>query len=84
METTLRRQGRGFISISHLLATLDYTVTHSHCRDAAESAFGIGMVPNDSDIGTGEDVGMADRRFACLVRKDAQVCKAKGGSSEVL
>lgn len=60
------------ISISHLLALLNYAVTHPVSNSSAESVCAIGMQ-------TSNDVAK-DRRFAHLIRHDAVVHKTKGSS----
>ncbi|KAF7563745.1 hypothetical protein G7046_g409 [Stylonectria norvegica] len=67
---TLRRQGLGTVSVSHLLALLSYAVTHPYGSDKdvpSLSVCSLSLLP-DGEKFVAEDVGMTDRRFAHVVR----------------
>ena len=84
VAAALKRQGLGSISVSQVLSMLDYAVTHSRSCSVGESVCAVGLLPDSGDMGTGEEVGMTERRFAHLVRKDAKVRKVEGESADVL
>ncbi|KAM3558509.1 hypothetical protein ARSEF4850_004574 [Beauveria asiatica] len=64
VAAALRKQGLGTISMSDLLAMLNYAVMHPRSGHAKDSVCAIGMLPRDTDE------SLTDRRFAHLVRHD--------------
>jgi acyl carrier protein len=85
VAATLKRRGLGTISVCHLLALLNYAIANPMGAggDPAENVCSIGLLP-DHDPNTAEDIGIAERRFAHLVQRDARVCKVEGTSASVL
>ncbi|XWW94239.1 hypothetical protein V2A60_002182 [Cordyceps javanica] len=64
VAAALRKQGLGSISMSDLLAMLNYAVMHPRSGHPEDSVCAIGMLPRDTDE------SLTDRRFAHLLRHD--------------
>lgn len=80
VAATLKRRGLGAISVTELLALLNYTVANP---SAGDGVCAIGLLPEHEPV-TSDDESVKDRRFAHLVRHDSGVRKVEGTADDVL
>lgn len=84
VAATLRRNGLGAIGVCEILAMLNYAVTNPRGDgNLAGGTCSVGMVPTGDELGLGDTLWMADRRFSHLVRRQAAGPKAGSASEDV-
>lgn len=77
---SLKRRGLGTISVTELLALLNYAVANPTSSDGACA---VGLIPEYEPV-TSEHDSVKDRRFAHLVRHEGGARKVEGATDDVL
>lgn len=77
----LRRQGLGSVSVSELLALLNYAVTKPHSGSEDEHVCSLGLVATGDDVDFSESIWMKDCRFAHLIRHSKETGKKTARAS---
>lgn len=83
VAATLRRQGLGSVTISELLAMLNYAVTNPRANDPAESVCSLGLIPTGRESGLGESFWMGQCIFGHLIKREKVGQKTSGGSVDL-